>query len=82
MPRGAARERAQPEYKNTIMDAICRDGCFADLRRRGPSSDATIDLAVSMEQTGVDDTLIVIPVRKHPRCMAAADYADRDALLR
>ncbi|OAD57358.1 hypothetical protein WN48_02249 [Eufriesea mexicana] len=64
------------------MDAICGDGCFADLRRRGPSSDATIDLAVSMEQTGVDDTLIVIPVRKHPRCMAAADYADRYALLR
>lgn len=28
------------------MHAICEDGCFADLRRRGPSSDATIDLAV------------------------------------
>lgn len=38
------------------MDAISGDGCFADLRRRGPSSDATIDLAVPMERAGVDDT--------------------------
>ena len=63
------------------MRAICRDGCFADLRRRGPSSDATIDLAASMERTGVDDTLIVVPVRKHPRPIASV-LMRRHAYLR
>lgn len=49
------------------MHAICEDGCFADLRRRGPSSDATIDLAAPLGLTGVDDILIVVPIGKHPR---------------
>lgn len=49
------------------MHAICEDGCFADLRRRGPSSDATIDLAAPLGLAGVDDILIVVPIGKHPR---------------
>lgn len=48
------------------MHAICEDGCFADLRRRGPSSDATIDLAAPLGLAGVDDILIVVPIGKHP----------------
>lgn len=74
LSRGAAREH--PSIKIQLwMQSV--DSCFADLRRRGPSSDATIDLAVSMERSGVDDTLIVIPVGKLSRRIASARYVDR-----